>query len=123
MIYFQRSGNSNTYTAADCSTSFTTRSPDDNAPCIHENHGERCSPAKYILPSGTDALKKSVKPTNAQAPRDHSSSVQHFETPRSKFSRTPEKIPPNCFSVLAMRSFSLSFAIISASPGLAYVIK
>src|SRR5204862_1803445 len=52
--------------------SFTARSPDDSSPCIHENHGERCSPAKWILPSRATAVKKSLKPTNAHAPRDRS---------------------------------------------------
>jgi hypothetical protein len=32
--------------------SATTRVPDSRAPFIHPFHGEVCSPAKWILPSG-----------------------------------------------------------------------
>src|SRR6185369_167028 len=46
-----------TYTFTNSSISFTARNPDHNAPCIHEDHGERCSPAKCIRPSAADADK------------------------------------------------------------------
>src|SRR6185436_1762465 len=108
-----------TYTFTDASISFTALNPDESAPCIHEDHAERCSPAKWIRSSAEILVKKSLKPTNAHAPRDHSSSIQHLVAPRSKFSFNPPKIPSNCVSVVAMRSFSLSFVIFSASPGLA----
>ncbi len=33
----------------------TVRRPDCNAPCIHEEVSERCSPAKWMRPSGSRA--------------------------------------------------------------------
>src|ERR1043165_2627781 len=107
------------YTLTVASISFTALNPDDSAPCIHDENAERCSPAKCIRSSGETAVKNSLKPTNAHAPRDHSSSIQHFVAPRSQFSFTSPKISSNCVNVVAMRSFSFSLVIFSASPGLA----
>src|SRR2546430_16031532 len=97
--------------------SFTARRPESSAPCIHEDHGERCSPAKWMRPSGEDPAMKSLGPTNAHAPRDHSSSIQHLLAAPSKFSRRPGYILSSWAIVELMRSASFMFAIGSAWPG------
>src|SRR5262245_60881451 len=100
------------------SISFTARNPDDKAPCIQEGHRERCSPAKCMRPpSASEVGSKSFEKTNAHAPRDHSSSSQHFVVAPSKFASKPGNSPSSSLSVLEMRSDSFKFVIRSASPG------
>src|SRR5437868_1617610 len=70
-----------------------------------------------MRPSDAEPSRKFNGPTNAHAPRDHSSSIQHFVVAPSKFSRNPGNQVSNCVSAELILSLALIEVTRSAARG------